>query len=108
MKRVIWSVFDASMIGVIVFALYFHFFIDSKRAVGGEARLIYLRLFLLVLAVAILPFRAKYHPRIVNFALFDRSGKRRSSLFVPGACVALSLAVILISIRLLLMLINNQ
>lgn len=99
MRKIIGDFIDVSLFLMILMPLYFHYFIDEKYAKGDEAKFIYLRLALLVVAMFVLPFRAKRHPRIVNFVLFDRGGNRRTTFIVPGMCAALFMLISLVGMR---------
>jgi len=87
-KKKIGNLLDIGLILSVVVYFYFHAYIDSRGAVGEDARWIWFRGALLIIALILFPFRVKRYPSIAKFVNYNRQGTRRANFIIPALCLA--------------------
>ncbi|MFM0158746.1 hypothetical protein [Paraburkholderia sediminicola] len=107
MKKTIDNAIDIALALVVLVFLYFHGFVDDKHATGIAARYVCIRLIFALIALCILPFRAKRYPRVVNFILFDGEGNRRTTIIFPGVCFVMLVLALLFTADLFILFLHS-
>jgi len=95
MNRKIGHVVDFIFLLSLLMFFYFHAF--NKEQAGTNWRIA--DFVLALLAIIVLPFRVKAHPRLSNYVLYDGKGERRKTLIIPLASMLLVLFGFIVAAR---------
>jgi hypothetical protein len=106
-RKVFGDVLDGFLLLATLVFFYFLWFSVDRHTVGTARLFMYLRLFLAVAAIVILPFRAKRHPAISNFIMRDGNGNVRRVFLVPAFCLAAFVVVSVSVARILVLVVSN-